>query len=180
MAALPPSGSAARPAPPRPLPEDANVEALPWVADGIAAGVIGASLVALFFLAFDLLAGEPLRTPFALGAALFRGELPPAGAPVDPMLVLAYTALHGTVFIGFGVPAAFQMLVRAQWGGVPLRAGLLGLALFAGFEVVFLSLGELFVPGLTGTLGAGRVALANALAAAAMAAFLGTRGARRA
>jgi hypothetical protein len=40
---------------------------------------------------------------------------------------------------------------------------------------VFLTLGELFVPGLTGMLGAGRVALANVLAAAAMAAFLGRR-----
>jgi hypothetical protein len=180
MAALPPSGSAARPAPPRPLPENANVEALPWVADGIAAGLIGASLVAIFFLVFDLLAGEPLRTPFALGAALFRGELPPAGTPVDPMLVLAYTALHGTVFIGFGVPAAFQMLARARAARGPLRAALLAVGLFAGFEVVFLSLGELFVPGLTGMLGAGRVAVANALAAAAMAAFLGARAAGRA
>ena len=92
------------------------------------------------------------------------------------MLVLAYTALHGTVFIGFGVPAAFQILSRGS--GRPLRPGLLGIVLFAGFELVFLTLGELFVPGLTGMLGAGRVALANLLAAGAMAAFLWERAAR--
>ena len=176
--ALPPASPTARTAGAlRGGAAEAEAESLPWVREGIAAGLLGASLIALFFLVVDLLAGRPLWTPFALGAALFRGALPPPGDPIEPMLVLAYTALHGTIFIGFGVPAAFQMLARARAAGGRLRTGLLGVVLFAGFEAVFLALGELFAPGLTGMLGAGRVALANALAAAAMAAYLGARAA---
>ena len=175
MASVPPAPAGTR-API--LRTDGEAEALPWVSQGIEAGLLGASLVALFFLAIDVLAGRPVWTPHALGAALFRGELPAPGSPLEPVLVLAYTVLHGTVFIGFGVPAAFWMLTRAGSARGPLRAGLLAVLLFAGFEAVFLSLGELFVPGLTGMLGAGRVALANALAAAAMAAFLASRAAR--
>jgi hypothetical protein len=173
MASVPPA-----PARPRAISRitDGDAERLPWVSQGIQAGLLGASLVALFFLVVDVLAGRPLWTPFALGAALFRGELPAPGTPVELMLVVAYTGIHATVFIGFGVPAAFQMLARAT-SAHPLRAGLLAILLFVGFEVVFLSLGELFAPGLTGMLGAGRVALANVLAAGAMAAFLAARAA---
>ena len=176
MASNPPATARTRTAIPR---SEGDVETRSWVPQGVEAGVLGASVVALFFLAFDLLAGRPLWTPFALGAALFRGEIPAAGSPLEPVLVLAYTALHGTVFIGFGVPAAFWMLTRARSAGGPLRGALAALLLFVGFELVFLSLGELFVPGLTGMLGAGRVALATGLAAAAMAAFLASRAARR-
>jgi hypothetical protein len=157
---------------------DGDAERLPWVLVGHQAGVLGASVVALFFLVIDVLAGRPLWTPFALGAALFRGEIPAPDAPVELLLVVAYTGIHLTVFIGFGVPAAFQMLARAR-SPHPLRAGLLAILLFVGFEVVFLSLGELFAPGLTGMLGAGRVALANVLAAGAMAGFLANRAARK-
>jgi hypothetical protein len=56
----------------------------------------------------------------------------------------------------------------------------LGIAavLFAGFEIVFLALGELFLVGVISALGVVRVSIANALAAAAMAAFLWARARR--
>ena len=52
-----------------------------WV-DGSIAGIFGAAVVALFFLAVDLAEGVPLRTPGLLGTALFLGRsLPPDAAP---------------------------------------------------------------------------------------------------
>jgi hypothetical protein len=156
-----------------------EAESLPWVSTGIQAGLIGASVVALFFLVVDVLAGRPFWTPYLLGSALFLGELPGPDARPQPLLWLAYTAVHVTVFIGFAVPAAFWALAQLPSARAHGRASLLALVLFLGFEVVFLTLAELFTPGLTGMLGAGRVAAANALAAIAMAAFIAARAGRR-
>jgi hypothetical protein len=81
------------PAPPLPgrahLGDDA--EAVPWVATGLVAGLLGASVVALFFLVVDLLAGRPLWTPTVLAAALFRGEPPSPSAPPEALMVLAFS-----------------------------------------------------------------------------------------
>ena len=40
------------------------------------AGLIGAAVVALWFLALDWIQGEPLRTPELLGSALLRQTEP--------------------------------------------------------------------------------------------------------
>jgi hypothetical protein len=148
------------------------------VASGVEAGLLGAAVVAAFFLAVDWLAGRPFWTPHALGAALFLGERPDPLARPEILMVLAYTAVHATVFIGFGVPAAFQVLARApatrSLGAAALLAGLL----FAGFEIVFLALGELFLAGVISALGVVRVSAANALAALAMAGLLTARARR--
>jgi hypothetical protein len=93
-------------------------------------------------------------------------------------VVIGYTAIHVAVFVAFGVPAAFRLLA-GQSSHTPGGTAVLAAVLFAGFELVFLSLAQLFVPGLYGVLGAGRVALANALAAGAMAVFLAVRASRR-
>lgn len=146
--------------------------ALPWVSSGVAAGLIGASAVALFFLVVDLVAGRPLWTPHALGSALFLGERPDPAAAPRAVMVVAYSIAHGVVFIAFGVPAAFQVLAR----GEPMRraaaAVALAAALFVGFEIVFFAFGELFLRGIVSALGVLRVSVGNALAAAMMAVFL--------
>ena len=41
--------------------------------EGIRAGLVGASIIALWFLIVDTIAGRPLYTPTVLGAALFHG-----------------------------------------------------------------------------------------------------------
>ena len=172
MAPTPPTAPAVRTST---QTERDDLGALPWVASGIEAGVLGAATVALFFLGVDWLAGRPLWTPYALGSALFLGVPPDRAAPPQMALVLGYSALHVAVFIGFGVPAAFQVLTRGAAMRSAGAAALVGVVLFAGFEVVFLVLAELFLPGLVGALGSGRVALANGLAAASMASFLSLR-----
>ena len=74
--------------------------ALPWVSSGIEAGVAGAAVVAVFFLVVDWLAGRPLWTPHALGSALFLGARPDPAAAPETLMILAYTAVHGVVFMG--------------------------------------------------------------------------------
>jgi hypothetical protein len=155
-------------------------DAVPWVATGLASGVVGAAIVALFFLVLDWIGGQPLWTPNTLGSALFRGEVLPADAPLELAMVLGYTAVHGVVFVGFGLISAFILMSDERGAGAGRTAGL-AVALFAAFEASFLVFAWLFEPGLMAQLGAGWVALANALAAVAMSLFLmgGDRRTRR-
>jgi hypothetical protein len=44
-----------------------------WVVEGAVGGTIGAGILAVWFLLYDLAEGQPLRTPALLGAALFHG-----------------------------------------------------------------------------------------------------------
>lgn len=154
----------------------AGPDAMPWVVNGLLSGVLGAATVAVFFLVLDLVGGNPLWTPTTLGAALFRGEMLPASAPAEPVLVVGYTAVHGLVFAGFGLIAAF-LLMTGDRAVSSVRAVVLGAALFVAFEISFVIFGILFERELMGQLGAGWVALANALAAVAMTFFLSARDA---
>jgi hypothetical protein len=162
-----------------PLPRrsrfDEDAETVPWVANGLVAGLLGASVVALFFLAVDALAGRPLWTPSVLAAALFRGEPPRAAASPDPLMVLAFTGVHVTVFVALALPAAFWALAHLPTSEGRGRAVLLAVGLFAAFELFFFAMTWLFSPGLVDALRASRITAANALAAAAVAAFIFAR-----
>ncbi len=75
--------------------------------EGLIVGVIGAVVVAAWFLAYDLLAaGMPFRTPSLLGEILFGGGAPPLEGPASPSLVMKYTLVHFALFALFGVAVA--------------------------------------------------------------------------
>ena len=78
-----------------------------FLLEGAVAGIIGAAMVAVWFLAYDLLRDMPLWTPSLLGAALFDGWSHQV-APVEPgaLLVAKYTVVHGIAFIVFGCALA--------------------------------------------------------------------------
>jgi len=149
---------------------------LPYLGAAIPVGLTGAAAVALLLLLLDALAGHPLGTPNVLGAALLRSESIPLDAPIRPALVFGYTLLHGAAFLAVAaaaVSAEFTLSSR----GVPLRLqlvfGIVGL--FGGLQATFLILGLLL--GVSGeTLGIGRIALANGIAAVAMGAVVALRG----
>ena len=74
----------------------------PWgtvLGEGVVAGLVGAAIVALWFLAIDAIRGEPLRTPQILGTAFLRQT----GAAAA---VLSYTVVHGLAFLIFGIVAS--------------------------------------------------------------------------
>src|SRR5207247_11238828 len=77
-----------------------------YLRDGIIAGLIGAAIVAVWFLIYDAARGYPLRTPALLGAAAIQGVRDPGTVAVSPTLVAQYTVLHGLVFALCGIVAA--------------------------------------------------------------------------
>jgi hypothetical protein len=154
---------------------DVSVNAEPWVVNGIAAGVLGALVIAVFFFVVDLFQGRPLWTPAALGSAVFLGQVLGPEEPIRLALVLGYTAIHGLAFVGFGLMASFTLMgARDRLGPVP--GLLLAAVFFAAFEVFFLTLTLLVAPDLMSRFGLGDVATANLLSAGAMAGFLIWRG----
>ena len=109
--------------------------------EGIVAGLIGATVVAVWFLLFDLARGRPLLTPGLLGAAVFEGVTDPSGLRITVGHVLGYTVVHGLAFIAFGVVAASLMAVSEREP-----------ALFVGFVILFACF-EVFFFGVVGALG---------------------------
>jgi hypothetical protein len=94
--------------------------------EGIVAGLLGAAVVALWFLAIDWIQGEPLRTPKLLGTGLLRQS--------DPVAALvSYTVLHGIAFALFGIVGA---LLIAGAERQPLFVFAL-VIFFTAFEVFF-------------------------------------------
>jgi len=134
------------------------------VREGIIAGLIGATLVAAWFLAYDLFKGHPLRTPTLLGAAVFRGVTDPGTLERELGLVLGYTVLHGLAFALFGIIAA--LLVVAAERQPILTVGLF--MLFAAFEVLFFGLVTVLAQSLLGALVWWSIFVGNLLAAAGM------------
>jgi hypothetical protein len=103
----------------------------PLVNEGVVTGVLGATAVAMWFLALDVAAGAPLRTPAALGSALFLGAQGMAEVRTGLGVVAGYTILHVAVFAvsGIGlagmawqVERAPQFLVLIAMAGIVLEA----------------------------------------------------------
>lgn len=142
--------------------------------DGIVAGLIGASTVAVWFLVLDTLAGRPLYTPTVLGLALFKrgaGLDTPAAVPVSLEMVGMFTWVHALAFIALGGAASYLL------AGVERRPSLgFGLLLlFVVFQAGFTVAAAVLAPNIIAIVGWIPIMTANLLAAAAMAVHLGWR-----
>jgi len=135
-----------------------------YLREGIIAGLIGAAIVAAWFLIYDAARGQPLRTPAMLGAATLQGMRDPSAITVTPGLVAQYTVLHGVVFALFGVLIAY-LIVSAQTQ--PSRLLMVFIALMS-FEVAFLAVLMWWAHPVVTALGWWAILLANALAAGGM------------
>ncbi len=120
-------------------PAPASARATPFFRRGIIAGLVGASTIALWFLALDVVRGRPLYTPTLLGTALLRGPAAVASAknlPISLPVVLFFTLVHGLAFIGIGL--AGQRLLELAEKNANYGFGVIL------FSVIFLS-GFLFI-----------------------------------
>jgi hypothetical protein len=146
--------------------------------EGVIGGLIGATLVAVWFLIYDAARGAPFRTPTLLGSAALQGVQNPQAVPVSPGLVVQYTVLHGVVFALVGILIAF-LIVSAQ--RQPARLLMLVIALLC-FEVVFLALLVWLARPVLHGVAWWAILLANVLAAGGMLAyfFVGHRALGRA
>ncbi|MEX0912023.1 MAG: hypothetical protein WD737_12925 [Gemmatimonadota bacterium] len=139
------------------------------VREGLIAGFIGATSVALWFFVIDLIALYPFATPDTLGRALFGLLGQPAAGVANLLVVLGYTAFHYLAFALVGIAVA--ALVRRAEAEPTLLAG--AFILFIVFEVAFHALLSMF--GSIAVFGAMtwyNVAIGNLVAAATMGTYV--------
>jgi hypothetical protein len=103
------------------------------IREGIIAGFLGATAVAVWFLIVDTVAGRPLFTPAVLGRSLFNLFGP--GVPTDTALqhIVVYTIFHYAAFSIVGIIAV--AIVHAAEAEPSVLAGFL--ILFVAFEIGF-------------------------------------------
>ncbi|MCC7052235.1 MAG: hypothetical protein IT355_03140 [Gemmatimonadaceae bacterium] len=139
------------------------------LSEGVLAGCVAAAAVALVFLAIDVAAGQPFRTPRQLGEMLL-GVF--GAAPADGATSLAlYTVFHFGAFIVTGIIAANLVQVTMRQ---PV-AILLFVILFLAFEVAFTGFVAYLDTQSTGTITPYQVAIGNVVASVAMALFFRAR-----
>jgi hypothetical protein len=77
--------------------------------NGILAGILGAVVVALWFLLLDMITrGMPFCTPSLLGSIIFAGKDAGQVTGVNGAAVFAYTGLHGVLFLSAGTTLAWM------------------------------------------------------------------------
>lgn len=138
--------------------------------DGIVAGVIGAAVIALWFLIIDALNGQPFYTPTVLGTALFKGGVgldAPESLAINLDMVLMFTWVHGLVFIILGGIASRLLGIAEQ--NPNLGFGIL--LLFVVFEFGFVAVNLAFAEVVLKALAWQAVLVGNLLAAASMAGY---------
>jgi hypothetical protein len=165
---------AVRPEPSAETVPSAHPVPIAATSEGIVAGLIGAAVVAFWFLLLDTLAGRPLYTPTVLGTALFRhgaGLDSPGTLPVSLEMVAMFTWVHGLVFVIIGGVAA-RLLVLAERNP---SFGFGVLLLFVVFQAGFIVVSVLFASSVPRALGWPAILGANVLAAVGMAVYLGYR-----
>jgi uncharacterized membrane protein YphA (DoxX/SURF4 family) len=75
--------------------------------DGMLAGLVGAAVIALWFLVIDTIDGRPLFTPATLGRGMLGAFAPGQQDASVGTLVSAYTVFHVLAFVVVGLIAAF-------------------------------------------------------------------------
>ena len=138
------------------------------VREGMVAGVLGATAVALWFFIADIIAGEPLRTPLLLaaaGAKVFGGEIGDAAL----FAVLGYTVFHYAVFIGVGIAINKVLAASNKSPGHFAGVFLMFFVVQAGFYVMCLTLS---MPEVIGALAWYQIMAANLLASTVMGTYL--------
>jgi hypothetical protein len=148
--------------------DHAQVPTVPKVySEGLVAGLIGATTIAVWFLLLDILNGRPFHTPTVLGTALFRqsaGLDRPDNLVVSIDMVLMYTWVHGMVFCMIGV-AASKLIALAERNS---NLGFGVLLFFVFFEFGFIAIALVFAEPVLHALAWPAILVGNLLAAGTM------------
>jgi hypothetical protein len=142
------------------------------IREGVYAGVIGATVIALWFAIIDMSAGHPLSTPNVLGAGLVSilGK-PPMMPDTMAFHVIIYTIFHYVAFILAGIIMASIVHQSARTPAV--LAGFL--IAFVAFELGAIGITTLLTESRLGGMAWYQIFIANLLAAAAMFWFMWRR-----
>lgn len=142
------------------------------VREGLIVGLIGAAVVAVWFLAIDLIAGRLFFTPAALGSIVLGGATSAGAVDINAVNVLGYTALHVAAFLGTGLVAAGIVAFAEDRHPYVLLGAVL---LFVTFETFFIGLLTVVAQWLLELIPWWSIAVGNLLAAVAMGAYLWRR-----
>jgi len=138
------------------------------VGDGVFAGLIGASAVALWFLVVDAALREPLFTPSLVASAVLLGVPASPDHAIDLSMVASFTVVHCMLFIGFGIVASWVVDQFQHTPDLPL----ISIAIFIGLEGGFVTATKVFVPDVAAVVGHGFIVAGNVFAAVGMAIYL--------
>lgn len=134
--------------------------------DGLFTGMIGAIIVALWFLILDVAQARPFFTPALLGTVLLHGgQVAVNGAVIAPFEIAVYTAVHFLAFIAVGYLLAYLMTLFDRF---PIMFFVI-LVVFLGLQLGFFFLNLALGAELLGRLPLWSVIVANVLASAGMA-----------
>ena len=138
------------------------------VRDGIVAGVLGATAVAIWFLGVDMVYAHAFRTPEALGRGLLRLFGPP-GTEGMMTFVIGYTIFHFAAFIAAGL--FVSVIVHWAQTSPTVLAG--AMLLFVAFEIGFYGLSAALQESpILGALGWAQVGTGNLVAALVMGTYM--------
>lgn len=141
-----------------------------WIAvarEGATAGLLGAMVVAIWFMAYDFAAGNSFHTPAILGAMVFGNASVSDGMQATVPLVVGYSILHCFAFVMFGLGLAILLVASER---EPLMA-LGAILLLAVFEVFFVGFVSLIDQSALEALGWWKIVAGNILALIAMATY---------
>ncbi|RMH17498.1 MAG: hypothetical protein D6701_07415 [Gemmatimonadetes bacterium] len=138
------------------------------VREGVAAGLVGAGTVALWFLVIDFAQGRPFFTPGALGSALFLGSTDLDSVTINLLTVGGYTVLHVLAFAVVGMIAT--AIACGAERTPPMLIG--GIMLFISFEALFMGVMALVAEFLLGAMAWWTIAAGNILATVGMGWYL--------
>lgn len=138
------------------------------VREGIIAGILGATAVAVWFLGVDMIYAQAFATPTALGRGVLRLFGPPA-MDSAVVLVVAYTIFHYVAFIAAGL--LVSVIVHWAQTSPTILAG--AMMLFVAFEIGFYGLSAALQESpFLGALGWVQVATGNLIAALVMGGYM--------
>lgn len=138
------------------------------IREGLLTGLIGAAVVALFYLGIDLVRGAPMLTPSALGEAFVLRDGNASTEAVNLTAVAVYTVVHVLTFAAFGLLVAW--LARTGEQSSLVRYAIFPVML--AFIIFFWGVLAVADESTRGLFPIGSVLTANILAAAAMGYFV--------
>jgi hypothetical protein len=98
--------------------------------EGLATGLLGAVVVALWYIVWDVAAGRPLHTFNVLGRILLQGDVNPGPRVFDPAATAGFLIVHVAIFLLLGMVLALLAHLGSRnppggsdGGQGPLRSG---------------------------------------------------------
>lgn len=142
------------------------------IREGVIAGAIGATAIAVWFFIIDIVAGRPLNTPSILGAGLISILGKPPMMPDSVLFhVFFYTIFHYIAFIIVGI--ILVAIVHESERTPAVLAGVL--VAFVAFELGAIGITALFTESRLRGMAWYQIFIANLLAAALMGWFMWRR-----